>query len=132
MGSKFSDNTENLEKKSQRDNWRITRRGFLLGVGVAGAGTVLTLRYGIPSSRLGIAKIFEKGTGPPVAVPESPLSWFEITSENDVYFFIPKVEMGQGIHTALAQIVAEELEIAWEQMKVVPIGTSEKFPNSFK
>ena len=130
MGSKFSDNTENLEKKSQRDNWRITRRGFLLGVGVAGAGTVLTLRYGIPSSRLGIAKIFEKGTGPPVAVPESPLSWFEITSENDVYFFIPKVEMGQGIHTALAQIVAEELEIAWEQMKVVPIGTSEKFPNS--
>ena len=35
----------------------------------------------------------------------------------------PEAEMGQGIHTALGQVAAEELDIAWEQLNVISSGT---------
>ena len=37
--------------------------------------------------------------------------------------YLPKSEMGQGVHTALAQIAAEELEIGLEQMQVMHAAT---------
>ena len=42
----------------------------------------------------------------------------------------PKVEMGQGIHTAMAQIAAEELAIRWDQMTVQQGGTGDKIRDS--
>jgi CO/xanthine dehydrogenase Mo-binding subunit len=35
-----------------------------------------------------------------------------------------KVELGQGIHTALAQIAAEELEVAFERVRLMPPSTA--------
>ena len=43
--------------------------------------------------------------------------------------FVPKAEMGQGIHTALAQIAAEELEVAWEKLEVQHASTSQADDN---
>ena len=52
------------------------------------------------------------------AAPASPLVWFEIMPDNTTHLYIPKAEMGQGIHTALAQIAAEELAVDWAQLVV--------------
>lgn len=101
---------------SQR-RWRLSRRGFLIGLGVAGAGLALGVTAGLPPLRLGIARRLEQGGGFR-GLQAPPTAWFEITPDNLVRIFIPKVEMGQGVHTALAQIAAEELEADWEQVRV--------------
>lgn len=104
--------------------WRISRRGFLIGLGGASLAVGIGMVAGVPALRLFIADTLDAGGGPPGAASQDPFAWFEITPDNRVYMFISKVEMGQGIHTALAQIGAEELEVAWEQIEVVQ-GTTQ-------
>jgi isoquinoline 1-oxidoreductase beta subunit len=53
----------------------------------------------------------------------SPTLWFEVTAENEIILHSPKVEMGQGTFTGLAQIAADEMEIDIEQLKVVHAET---------
>ena len=49
--------------------------------------------------------------------------WLEFRHAGLVDVFPGKVEIGQGIVTALAQIVAEELDLTIEQVRMVPAGT---------
>jgi isoquinoline 1-oxidoreductase beta subunit len=58
-----------------------------------------------------------------------PLLWFEVYPDGRILLFVPKAEMGQGIHTALAQIAAEELEVDWEQLEVQHASTSQADDN---
>ncbi|MGL4629719.1 MAG: molybdopterin cofactor-binding domain-containing protein [Leadbetterella sp.] len=45
--------------------------------------------------------------------------WFEVKPDNTFVLYSPKVEMGQGVFTAFAQIVAEELDLDWSKISVV-------------
>ncbi len=45
--------------------------------------------------------------------------WLRIEPDGLITFTSPAVEMGQGIHMALAQIIADELEADWEDFRVV-------------
>ena len=98
--------------------WRISRRGFLIGLGATGAALTVGIQVGKAPARLAIARFLSEGGGPPVSAPEDPTAWFEITADNRIIFYSPKAEMGQGIHTAHAQIAAEELEVDWQQIEV--------------
>ena len=51
-------------------------------------------------------------------------SWLEIHSDGTVTVLSGKIEMGQGIRTALAQIAAEELDLPMEAVEVVAGDTS--------
>ena len=44
--------------------------------------------------------------------------WFKIAPDNTVTVMVPRQEMGQGIYTALAMLVAEELDADWAKVKV--------------
>ena len=46
-----------------------------------------------------------------------PTVWYTISPDNQITVMVSKVEMGQGTHTALAMIVAEELEADWNQIR---------------
>ncbi|MCX6015739.1 MAG: molybdopterin-dependent oxidoreductase [Chloroflexales bacterium] len=99
--------------------WRVTRRGFLIGLGGA---SVLTLGWavGLPIMRMAISEMVE-GTEKPYsrgAPKVSPTVWFTIHADNKITLNVQKIEMGQGILTALAQIAADELDIAWERISV--------------
>ncbi len=50
--------------------------------------------------------------------PAKPDLWFEVPASGPIILYSPNVEMGQGIHTALAQLAAEELELRWDQIQV--------------
>lgn len=50
--------------------------------------------------------------------------WLRIQSDGTVCVFSGKVELGQGISTALAQIAAEELGVAPERIRMVPADTA--------
>jgi isoquinoline 1-oxidoreductase beta subunit len=49
--------------------------------------------------------------------------WFEINQDNTVVLHSPKVEMGQGTFTGLAQIVADELDVSIKQIQVIAAST---------
>ena len=50
---------------------------------------------------------------------DAAITWFEITAENQIILHSPKVEMGQGAFTGLAQIAAEELEVNIDRIDIV-------------
>ena len=56
----------------------------------------------------------------------SPLlsQWVGLEKDGQVEVRVGKVELGQGILTALAQIAAEELDVAWSRVQVLPASTA--------
>ena len=50
--------------------------------------------------------------------------WLSINGDGTVTVFPGKVEIGQGILTALVQIVAEELDVAIERIRLAPASTA--------
>jgi len=55
-------------------------------------------------------------------------SWLRIDPLGTVTIFTGRVELGQGNVTALAQIVAEELDIGLERVRMIPVDTT-RSPN---
>lgn len=108
----------------------ISRRGFLIGTGLAGAGLVLAWRVGLPELQLAVAGAFDGAGGPPGGVAKDPSGWFEITSDNRARLFVTKIEMGQGVKTAIAQIAAEELGVQPADLDVVQATTRQGFVDS--
>ena len=102
----------------------MRRRTFLLaGLGATGAlfvGWSLTP----PRQRLHPDDTPQPGDG---SVPLN--GWLAIGTDNHVTIMAPKAEMGQGIHTALAMLVAEELDCDWPQIRVVHSGVDRIFNN---
>jgi len=125
-----SQNDEPIQTSTQK---RLSRRDFLIVLGVGAAGLYAGVRLGTPYLRLRLVDWLESSGGPPSNIEAPPDAWFEILPDNTVNLYLPKSEMGQGVHTGLAQIAAEELEIGLEQMVVFhastarlvdPVGTS--------
>ena len=54
--------------------------------------------------------------------------WLRINPAGTVTVFTGKCELGQGILTALAQIAAEELDVAYERVEMVSADTA-RTPN---
>ena len=96
----------------------LSRRDFLIVLGVGAAGVYAGVKLVTPPLRLRLAEFLEESGGPPSEIDASPDAWFEIMSDNTVNLYLPKSEMGQGVHTGLAQIAAEELEIGLNQIQV--------------
>src|SRR5436305_11827534 len=56
-----------------------------------------------------------------------PSNWIEINADGAVSLTIGKSEMGQGVRTSLAMILAEELEADWSRIKLVQASPSPVF-----
>jgi isoquinoline 1-oxidoreductase subunit beta len=84
----------------------LTRRAFLTVTAVAGVG--LTIRLPLPGGPADAA----------AAAAWDPSTALTITPDGIVTVHITKAEMGQGVGTALAQIVAEELEAEWKDVRI--------------
>ena len=93
-----------------------TRRKFLLGaVGVAAAGTALTVGW----SLLPVRQRLVTGQPLPVAPGQQAFNgWVAIATDNTVTVMVPKSEMGQGVHTALAMVLADELDADWALVRI--------------
>ena len=85
----------------------LSRRDF-----VRGAGGLL-IGFSIADAAV-LPRLLDASTGEPLASPSPGRldSWLRIESDGLIHVFTGKVEIGMGVETALAQIVAEELDIA--------------------
>jgi isoquinoline 1-oxidoreductase subunit beta len=45
-------------------------------------------------------------------------AWVHMDQAGDVTLIVPKSEMGQGVYTSLAMILADELEVDWKKVRV--------------
>lgn len=50
---------------------------------------------------------------------EQPSAFLQIAKNGDITVVINRLEFGQGVHTALPMILAEELDANWDQVKAV-------------
>lgn len=98
---------------------KVSRRKFLVrgGLGTLGILAVGTYLFRNPVRRK-IAWGINTAEAPYQGNTDTPIIWFEITSENNVILYSPKVEMGQGTFTSLAQMAADELEVSMQQISV--------------
>src|SRR5688572_439327 len=64
--------------------------------------------------------------GKPALVPGELDSWLAILPDGRVQAFFGKMDMGQGLDIAVAQVVAEELDVGFDRVEVVmgDTGTS--------
>ena len=56
--------------------------------------------------------------------------WIRIDAADTVTVFTGKVELGQGVRTAVARIAADELDVALERIRVAPVDTAHS-PDEF-
>src|SRR5690349_13899193 len=104
---------------SQPNN--VSRREFLVRSAATAAGTFFSI--GLPSlmsSDSAQAAMNANGFTPSI--------WFTITPDGKTTMHIIKAEMGQHIGTGLAQIIAEELEVKWDDVRLdTPLESVENF-----
>ncbi|MBL27468.1 MAG: aldehyde dehydrogenase [Rhodospirillaceae bacterium] len=99
----------------------LTRRDFLVRSGAVGSAAMLSIA--LPVSLGGLAEAKAAGMS-----QFTPSIWFTITPDGITTMHIVKTEMGQHIGTALAQIIAEELEVDWNHVVLdYPEGSAENF-----
>jgi isoquinoline 1-oxidoreductase beta subunit len=92
----------------------VTRRQFLQFTTIAGSG--LTLGIVLPGCGAGPAP--GGASGGEAATAPLALPFVRIAPDNTVTVICKHLEAGQGVWTGLPAIVAEELDAAWEQMRV--------------
>lgn len=95
----------------------VNRRSWLLSGLAAGGGLLVGWSLLPPRSRLGSAPPVPEGAG---AVALN--GWIRIAPEGEVLLAMPRSEMGQGVHTALAMLVAEELDVPLARVRPVAAG----------
>jgi isoquinoline 1-oxidoreductase beta subunit len=91
----------------------MTRRHFVLGsLGAVGA---LALGWAVlpPRQRLNTARPLATAAG------QTALNgWLIIDSDDSLRVVMPKSEMGQGTHTGLAMVLADELDADWAAVRI--------------
>lgn len=98
---------------------KLSRRKFIVRTLLGGTGILVGATYlGRHSLRRALYQELNKGESPYLGSTSDPMIWFEISTENMVTLYSPKVEMGQGTFTSLAQITADELDVDIEQIRV--------------
>ena len=90
----------------------LSRRSFLVGVSAVGGGLALSLAVPFDSVR---------------TAEEAPevTAWLLIGADNSVVIRVARAEMGQGAHTGLAMLVAEELECDWAKVSTEFVSPQE-------
>ena len=103
------------------------RRRALLISAAGGAGALLVGWAILPArSRLGSAMLLLQEHGD-VALN----GWIKIAPDGSVIMAMPRSEMGQGVHTALPMLAAEELDVPLTAVRIEQAGADSIYGNVF-
>ena len=93
----------------------LSRRRFLQAAAAAGGGLMLSVNLLLPS---GAAEAADKGF--------APNAFIRIGSDGQIVLTMPYVEMGQGTYTSIPMLIAEELEVDLNQVRLDHAPPDEK------
>ncbi len=105
---------------------RPSRRGFLIGS--TSAGLVMAFGgcdNGAPTQE--VTAPAETAVEKIIAKAFEPTVWFKIDPDGVTTINIAKAEMGQHVGTALARVVADELEANWDDVRLEHVDTDPKW-----
>lgn len=89
----------------------LSRRGFLISAAAAGAA----MSFSVAPDEAAAAGGYE------------PTIWYSIGRDGTVTVNVIRAEMGQHVGTALARIVADELEADWSKVRINHVDTAAKW-----
>ncbi|XOV86590.1 MAG: molybdopterin cofactor-binding domain-containing protein [Pseudomonadota bacterium] len=97
-----------LSHLTRQASGKVTRRGFMIGATSAGFALafVPAALFSSSPARAMQQKLFE------------PTVWYTINRDGKIVVNVAEAEMGQHVGTALARIVAEELEANWADVSL--------------
>ena len=114
---------DSLSAHGLRGSYDPSRRGFLITM--FGAGVMLGY------ARCGLAAVEGIVSGAQRASSASelfePTIWYGIDPRGEVTINVKRAEMGQHVGTALARIVADELEADWGKVHVITVDSDPKW-----
>lgn len=99
----------------------LSRREFLSGV-VRGAG--LTLAVALAPFRI---RVVRAATPSSTAPDFDPAVWLRIAPDETITVVVAQTEMGQGISTGLAMVVAEEMDADWSRVRFEPAPATDPY-----
>jgi isoquinoline 1-oxidoreductase subunit beta len=102
----------------------MKRRAFLVGSAAVLGGGIFALNWA-ESSSLNQAKSLTQKTK-----EYSFDGWLKIADDNTITVYSPHIDFGQGTHTALAQMLADELDADWRLVRVEQAPADSAFANS--
>src|SRR5215469_14450 len=97
-------------REAAMTQFAIDRRSLFKGTGA------LVVSFAIPG---GLAEAEIGSAVKPPLAPDQLDSWLAIKTDGDVVAYFGKMDMGQGVDVAIAQIVSEELDVPLERVGVV-------------
>jgi len=102
---------------------KLNRRRFLLGTTVVGGGLLLGYAATRPSRHT------RANAGHTTGNQRFLTTWLRLDRDNTVTVIVPHSEMGQGVHTALAMMAADELDADWNNVRVEQAPATDLFAN---
>lgn len=103
---------------------KMKRRHFLLGTAVAGGGLLIGYSATRPSKHRVANNELAQGE------ERFLTSFIRLHPDNKVTVYVPHAEMGQGIHTSLAMMAADEMDAAWEDVSVEQAPATDFYANA--
>ena len=102
----------------------VKRRIFLAGSALLVGGGIFGVWW-TDSSVKAKAKALTVGAG-----EHGFLTWMKIAEDDNVTLYSPHIDFGQGSHTALGQMLADELDADWGKIKVEQAPADLAFANT--
>jgi isoquinoline 1-oxidoreductase subunit beta len=104
----------------------MKRRAFLIGSAAVVGGGVFAVLWGDSAARKTATAMLAGVEGKDGAFPH----WLRIGADDAVTIFAPHIDFGQGSLTALAQMLADELDADWTKVKVEQAPANPAFANT--
>ncbi len=101
---------------TKQANFKLTRRDLLKG------GGALVVTFGVPEWAVAATQDAGSPSKPPL-MPDQLDSYLSIAADGKVTAYFGKMDMGQGVDTAIAQIVADELDVPFQRVGVLMSDT---------
>jgi isoquinoline 1-oxidoreductase beta subunit len=113
---------------------RLSRRDFLKLVGTSGKGLVLAVYLEACTPETDTPEVAPTTPIAATPTPHPPFVWqpnVQLTVDNHGTLTVItfRSEMGQGIRTALAMLVADEMDIEWENVRIEQALADPRFGN---
>jgi isoquinoline 1-oxidoreductase beta subunit len=102
----------------------IVRRAFLVGSALLVGGGAFGVYWADRSANARARALTETGND------HNFLTWMKISEDDTVTVYSPHIDFGQGTHTAMGQMLADELDADWSKVRVEQAPADLSFANT--